>query len=89
MSGDGSEQVTNNDSVLGHAADATDATLRPQTDSPVLPPAAVTDASNDGRPTHDVRGALMFLDRVKGTFEYEPRVYDDFLDLMKDFKVKM
>ena len=35
-----------------------------------------------------VQNALVYLDLVKETFSSTPEVYNDFLDIMKDFKSK-
>ena len=35
-----------------------------------------------------VQNALVYLDLVKETFNSTPEVYNDFLDIMKDFKSK-
>jgi paired amphipathic helix protein Sin3a len=35
-----------------------------------------------------VEDALGYLERVKSTFSANPKVYSDFLDIMKDFKNK-
>ena len=40
---------------------------------------------NDYRPLN-VNDALTYLDQVKNQFQNEPDVYNQFLDIMKDFK---
>ena len=36
----------------------------------------------------EAEDALAYLERVKATFAAEPKVYNDFLDIMKAFKNK-
>ena len=53
-----------------------------QRDAPPAPQAA---AQNNPLRVED---ALQYLERVKSTFDQRPKVYNDFLDIMKDFKNK-
>jgi histone deacetylase complex regulatory component SIN3 len=50
-------------------------------------PTASTAAAPNNNPLR-VEDALQYLERVKSTFDHKPKVYNDFLDIMKDFKNK-
>lgn len=58
--------------------------------APVEPPQAPDAVTADGpvetRPPLNVTDALTYLDNVKVQFVDEPEVYNNFLDIMKDFK---
>ena len=41
---------------------------------------------NGIRPELKVEDALLFLDRVKSTYQNQPHIYNDFLEVMKNFK---
>ncbi len=55
--------------------------------SPPIPPNVGSDSQLDleSRPLN-VKDALSYLDAVKKQFEDKPDVYNNFLDIMKDFK---
>lgn len=63
----------------------------PAAAAPDLPSTAATGADSDGmtesesRPLN-VTDALSYLDSVKQQFQENPDVYNQFLDIMKDFK---
>lgn len=73
---------------------------RPQTDTHPMPrasntptPAPPNDSPGASQPSSDVTGrplnvtdALSYLDAVKMQFQDKPEVYNQFLDIMKDFK---
>eukprot|EP01119_Soliformovum_irregulare_P017282 TRINITY_DN5110_c0_g3_i1.p1 TRINITY_DN5110_c0_g3~~TRINITY_DN5110_c0_g3_i1.p1 ORF type:complete len:1099 (+),score=261.83 TRINITY_DN5110_c0_g3_i1:72-3299(+) len=57
---------------------------------PPLPPTTETPQSPAGEPQQKVKfeNALDFLDQVKFQFATQPKVYNQFLDIMKDFKAQ-
>ena len=53
--------------------------------------AAAADAAGAGQPSYHrlkVEDALSYLDQVKSKFQNNPEVYNDFLDIMKEFKAQ-
>ncbi len=56
----------------------------------VVAGAGSTGAGNGAQPYRQVKfeNALDFLDQVKAQFSKQPRVYNQFLDIMKDFKTQ-
>jgi paired amphipathic helix protein Sin3a len=58
---------------------------------PSTPPSATASPAPTGAQTHQlhrlkVEDALSYLDQVKYKFGNQPQVYNDFLDIMKEFK---
>ncbi len=54
--------------------------------APTPQPPPATPTGSGGVPRLRVEDALSYLDQVKYKFENQPQIYNDFLDIMKEFK---
>ena len=58
---------------------------------PPAGPLPTPPAADSGQPSYQrlkVEDALSYLDQVKSKFQNNPEVYNDFLDIMKEFKAQ-
>ena len=60
----------------------------PSGTAPPAPPAADAGAGPPSYQRLKVEDALSYLDQVKSRFQNNPEVYNDFLDIMKEFKAQ-
>ena len=60
--------------------------LSPQSSTPTSLKASTTHSSGDANRPLNVSDALNYVDAVKNQFQNNPDVYNNFLEIMKDFK---
>lgn len=72
--------------AVSPSANAQKPAIAPPAPAPVATHPPTHDQQQHYKPTLNVQDALTYLEKVKQQFSQQPDVYNQFLDIMRDFK---